>query len=182
MVLKSGVRREASMEGIVEAIGVNTLLEILFVVTIILLIVVVTLLFKTAKLQKRYEGFMKKIGNGKNIEEDLENYIYRVEKVEGQNAQLANHINTINSELVNCIQKIGMVRYNAFKDTGSDLSFALALLDQNNNGVVLNGIYSREMSNIYAKPVENGVSAYTLSEEETQAIQKATQSSGGVCI
>ena len=66
-----------------------------------------------------------------------------------------------------------MVRYSAFKDTGSDLSFALALLDENNNGVVLNGIYSREMSNIYAKPVEQAKSHYTLSEEEQQAIQQA---------
>ena len=72
-----------------------------------------------------------------------------------------------------CVQKIGIVRYSAFRDTGSDLSFALALLDEKNNGVVLNGIYSREMSNIYAKPVENGESTYTLSEEEKQAINKA---------
>ena len=75
-----------------------------------------------------------------------------------------------------CIQKIGIVRYNAFKDTGSDLSFALALLDSKDNGVVLNGIYSREMSNIYAKPVEKGVSKYVLSDEEKQAIEKAVNS------
>ena len=66
-----------------------------------------------------------------------------------------------------------MVRYNAFKDVGSDLSFALALLDEQNNGIVLNGIYSRDMSNIYAKPIENGKSTYVVSEEEAQAIQKA---------
>ena len=75
--------------------------------------------------------------------------------------------------MTKCIQKVGIVRYNAFKDTGSDLSFALALLDENNDGVVLNGIYSREMSNIYAKPVKNGKSSYTISEEEQQAINDA---------
>ena len=69
-----------------------------------------------------------------------------------------------------------MVRYNAFRDTGSDLSFTLALLDENNNGVVLNGIYSREMSNIYAKPIENGKSTYTLSDEEQKAIERAINS------
>ena len=62
--------------------------------------------------------------------------------------------------------------------TGSDLSFALALLDEKNNGVVLNGIYSREMSNIYAKPVENGKSKYTISEEENLAIEKAINGDG----
>ena len=75
--------------------------------------------------------------------------------------------------LVKSIKKVGIIRYNAFKDVGSDLSFALALLDDQNNGVVLNGIYAREMSNIYAKPIENGKSNYVLSEEESQAIQKA---------
>ena len=53
------------------------------------------------------------------------------------------------------------------------MSFALALLDANNNGVVLNGIYSREMSNIYAKPVISGKSTYTITEEEKEAINKA---------
>ncbi len=75
-------------------------------------------------------------------------------------------------------EKVGIVRYNAFQDTGSDLSFALALLDEKNNGVVLNGIYSREMSNIYAKPVENGKSKYTISEEENLAIEKAINGDG----
>ena len=58
-------------------------------------------------------------------------------------------------------------------DTGSDLSFAVALLDEQNSGVVFNGIYSREMSNIYAKPVEKGNSSYTLSAEEAEAIRRA---------
>ena len=97
---------------------------------------------------------MKKLGNGKTIEEDLENYMYRVERVERQNAEITRFIQTLDKNLEKCIQKIGIVRYNAFKDTGSDLSFTLALLDEKNNGVVLNGIYSREMSNIYAKPVK----------------------------
>ena len=73
----------------------------------------------------------------------------------------------------NCIQKVGIVRYNAYKDTLSDLSFAVALLDEANNGIVLNGIYSREMSNIYAKPIQNGKSSYTMTQEEQDAVFKA---------
>ena len=68
-----------------------------------------------------------------------------------------------------------MVRYSAFQDTGSDLSFSLALLDEYNTGVVLNGIYSREMANIYAKPIKEGKSSYTLSDEEKEAIRKAIE-------
>ena len=56
------------------------------------------------------------------------------------------------------------------------MSFAVALLDEQNSGVVFNGIYSREMSNIYAKPVEKGNSSYTLSAEEAEAIRRAISS------
>ena len=104
--------------------------------------------------------------------------MYRVERVEKQNAEISNHLKNLDTDVSKCIQKVGIVRYSAFKDTGSDLSFALALLDENNDGIVLNGIYSREMSNIYAKPVEKGASSYTLSEEEKQAIDKAIKSLG----
>ncbi len=161
------------MENIMEIIKTDNVQISMVALIIILLIGFIILLVRFAKLNKRYNNFMKKLGNGETLQEDLETYMYRVEKVEKQNAEITNNIKNIENDLTKCLQKIGMVRYNAFKDTGSDLSFALALLDENNNGVVLNGIYSREMSNIYAKPVENGKSSYTLSEEEQQALKKA---------
>lgn len=166
------------MESILEFLKADTFLIILASVNIILLIAFIVMMIKLSSINKKYRIFLKKLGNGKNIEEDLENYMYRVERVEKQNNEIMTYIKNIETDLTNCIQKVGIVRYNAFKDTGSDLSFALALLDEKNNGVVLNGIYSREMSNIYAKPVENGKSSYTVSEEEAQAIQKAIDSEG----
>ncbi len=164
------------MENLIEIIKTDTFLFIIFGIVIVLLIGFSIMLVKFFTLNKRYKEFMKKLGNGKNLEEDLENYIYRVDTVEKQNAKILNEIKNLDENLIKCIQKVGIVRYSAFKDTGSDLSFALALLDENNDGVVLNGIYSREMSNIYAKPVEKGKSTYTVSEEEEQAIQKAITS------
>ena len=164
------------MDNIINTLGINNVLIILLVLTIILLIAFVIVMIKMLGLNKKYKNFMKKLGNGKNLEEDLENYMYRVERVEKQNNEINNFMKALDKDLEKCIQKVGMVRYNAFKDTGSDLSFTLALLDENNDGVVLNGIYSREMSNIYAKPVENGKSKYTISEEEQEAIQKAMDS------
>ena len=136
----------------------------------------IIMIIKISRLNKIYKEFIKKLGNGKDIEEDLENYMYRVERVERNNAELAEYCKVLNEDLTKCIQKIGIVRYNAFKDTGSDLSFTLALLDNNNDGVVLNGIYSREMSNIYAKPIQNGKSTHVISEEEKEAIEKAINS------
>ena len=170
------------MENILELLKTDNFLIALSVIVILLIIGLVVVIIKFNKISRKYTEFMKKLGNGKDIEEDLENYMYRVERVEKQNAEIINYIKNIDNDLNRCIQKIGIVRYNAFQDTGSDLSFALALLDEKNNGVVLNGIYSREMSNIYAKPVENGKSKYTISEEEGLAIEKAINGDGTVRV
>lgn len=161
------------MENLMGIIKTESFLWIMFSIMIILLIGFVIILLRFSKLNRRYNAFMKKLGNGKNLQEDLESYMSRVNEVEKQNKTTAKQIKNLNNDLTKCIQKVGIIRYSAFKDTGSDLSFALALLDENNDGVVLNGIYSREMSNIYAKSVEKGKSTYTLSQEEREAIQKA---------
>ncbi len=166
------------MEEIIDTIGMNNIIIISIAINFVLLIAFLVTVAKVSKLNKKYRNFMQKLGNGKNVEEDLENYMYRVDRVEKQNGEINSIIKGMNKNLEKCVQKIGIVRYNAFKDVGSDLSFTLALLDENDDGVVLNGIYSREMSNIYAKPVEKGKSTYTLSEEEQEAIKKAVESNG----
>ena len=164
------------MQEILNIIKSDTFIIGFVLLNFIIFIGFMVMIIKMTRLSKRYNEFIKKLGNGKNIEEDLENYMYRVERVEKYNAELSQYCKTLNEDIANCIQKIGIVRYNAFKDTGSDLSFTLALLNDNNDGVVLNGIYSREMSNIYAKPVQEGKSKYTISQEEKQAIDQAINS------
>lgn len=163
------------MQEIIDFLRTDNFLLMLSIMVGILTIGFISILYSNIKLKNKYNKFMKKIGNGKNIEEDLENYMYRVERVERQNAEIISYCKNLDDEVAKCIQKVGMVRYSAFKDTGSDLSFAVAMLDENNDGVVFNGIYSREMSNIYAKPVKKGVSEYTLSEEEKEAIRRAIE-------
>ena len=163
------------MGNVIRTIGTENFMIILLGLNIILLIAFVMVLIKVFTINKKYKDFIQKLGNGKDIEEDLENYMYRVERVEKQNAEITDFIQKLDNDFEKSIQKVGIVRYNAYKDTGSDLSFTLAMLDENNKGVVLNGIYSRETSNIYAKPVENGKSSYILSEEEQEAIRRAIE-------
>lgn len=170
------------MQGIIDFLRTDNFLLMLSIMVGILTIGFISILYSNIKLKNKYNKFMKKIGNGKNIEEDLENYMYRVERVERQNAEIISYCKNLDDEVAKCIQKVGIVRYSAFKDTGSDLSFAVAMLDENNDGIVFNGIYSREMSNIYAKPVKNGVSEYTLSEEEKEAIRRAIEMNGLLSI
>lgn len=161
------------MEGILEFLKTDIFLLVIGGINIILLILYITNAIKLSKIRKSYTSFMRKIGNGDNIQKALEKYMDRVTEVENQNKEIEKYCKQLDNNIATCIQKVGIVRYSAFKDTGSDLSFTLALLNEKNTGVVLNGIYSREMSNIYAKPIEEGNSAYTLSVEEKEAINKA---------
>ena len=166
------------MESFVEMLNNSYIILGIIIVNIILIILYVSSNLKLRKLNKEYRNFMKKVGKGDDLEENLKVYINKVEKVEKENKEIEDYCDSLNKEIAKTIKKVGIVRYNAFKDTGSDLSFALALLNESNDGVVLNGIYSREMSNIYAKPIKDGKSKYTISEQEQEAIDKAIESNG----
>ncbi len=73
------------------------------------------------------------------------------------------------------IQNVGVVRYNAFPGAGAELSFSVALLDPSRDGVVISGLYGREETRIYAKPIAAGASRYPLSDEEREAIRAALE-------
>lgn len=131
----------------------------------------------TKKLRRKYDEFMTRLGNGENITDMLSKYIQDVLNVTEENQSLKKYCKELEKNMNKCIQKVGMVRYNAYQRTGSDLCFALALLDFEDNGVVLNGIYSRDnTTNTYAKPIEHGTSKYTLTKEENDALDIAKQS------
>jgi hypothetical protein len=164
------------MDVILNFLRSDIFLVILFVFLIILLVLYSKTTIHLKKLRESYSKFMNKLGNGNDLEQMIRNYIDKVEKTDERNEEIINYCKKIDNDIKGCTQKIGIVRYNAFKDTGSDLSFTLALLDKYNNGVVLNGIYARDSSNIYAKPVKNGESNYVLSNEEKEAIRIAVES------
>lgn len=164
------------MENIFNFIKTDYFYLSIILILIILFILYIINIIKLLKIKKEYKNFMKKIGNGDNIQETLEKYIDELELVKKENNKIEGYYKKLDDKVAKCTQKIGLIRYSAFKDTGSDLSFALALLNEENTGIVLNGIYSMEMSNIFSKPVEKGISTYTLSEEEKQAINKAINS------
>ncbi|MEE0769235.1 MAG: DUF4446 family protein [Clostridia bacterium] len=161
------------MNSILEFLRTDTFLIIILLISVLSIILLILNHLKLTKIKNEYSEFMKKLGNGKNIDENLKVYMDRVQKVEDLNKEIIQYCESLDKTVDTCIQKIGIVRYNAFKDVGSNLSFTLALLNNNNNGVVLNGIYSRDNSNIYAKPIKDGKSEYILSDEEKEAIEKA---------
>lgn len=71
------------------------------------------------------------------------------------------------------VQKVGMIRFNPFREVGGNQSFSIALLDGNDSGVVITSLYTREENRVYGKPIKNGQSKYLLSEEERKAIEQA---------
>jgi Protein of unknown function (DUF4446) len=73
------------------------------------------------------------------------------------------------------IQKVGIVRYNPFSNAGGDQSFSIALLDENNDGVIITSLYAQDSNRVYAKSVKQGQSEHSLSEEERKAITKALE-------
>jgi hypothetical protein len=139
---------------------------------LILLVWNIILSSKLASLGGKYKKFMRG-SSGKNFETMLLDHVSDIEAA-------IERVNIMNEDLVNlknqmdkCVQKCNIVRYNAFKDTGSDLSFSLALLDNFNDGFIITGIYGRNESITYAKPVSKGVSKYPLSVEEELVLNRS---------
>lgn len=163
------------MEIILEYIKTDNFLLVSFILNILMIVFLLFSIFYMVRLNKKYISFMKKMGNGNNLDEMLKKYLDDVKEIKKDNSEIKAYYTKLDSDIASCIQKVGLVRYNAFRDVGSDLSFAIALLDREDNGVVLNGLYGSESSNIYAKPIKNGTSSYQLSEEEKYALDIAEQ-------
>ncbi len=155
--------------------GLAIILGVNFFLIIILLLMNLSNKSKLKRLRTKYNKFMNGL-SGRNIEELLENCINNVKEVNDKNKEIENHLSLIDRNMVQCIQKKAIVRYNAFDNVGSDLSFSIALLDNNDDGFVVSGIYSRDSSSCYSKPVIGGKSKYALSAEEIQAIEIARKS------
>ena len=151
----------------------NTIEIILLVISIISIIIGSISLHYTLKTKKRYEKIAMKLGNGEDISHILKEYIQKVEEINKRDDQIIEYCNKISEESFKFIKKIGLVRYDAFNNTKHDLSFAVALLNKENSGLVLNSVYGEDNSNIYAKEIVKGECRQNLSEEEKKAIEKA---------
>jgi hypothetical protein len=114
--------------------------------------------------------FKKAKKEPENIKEVLE-YLRKLEK---NQENIFQELASLKKENLRNFQKIGLVRFNPFKEIGGDQSFSLALLNADNNGFVVTSYYHRETSRVYAKPIEQGQSKYQLSKEEQEAINQAT--------
>ena len=123
-------------------------------------------------MKKRYKKMMTGV-DGANLERMMIGCIDSTKAVADENAKLWEENKAIKELLSNALTKVAIVRFRAFEDMGSDLSYAVAMLDSHNNGVILSSIFAREDSRSYAKPIVNGTSTYPMTSEEEDALRQA---------
>lgn len=140
---------------------------------VILLILLIIILVKMGNLKYRYKNFMDG-KDGKSLEEAFQKKFENMDYVNEELKKINRQISNINKNLLRTYQKIGIVKYDAFKEIGGTLSFVLALLTKDNNGFILNSMHSNsEGCYTYIKEVKDGEVFVTLSEEERQALEMA---------
>ena len=149
-------------------LGIICALLILFVVYIIVLV-------KYVKLKNKYSKFMQG-KNAKSLESEIVGVCQDIKLLKGTADRNKKDIRILYKNMESAIQKTGIVKYDAFNQMGGQLSFSLALLDENNNGFILNSVHSAEGCYSYTKEIIGGKCAIDLGEEEKQALALAMKS------
>lgn len=154
------------------SLDIGVVILVLCIIILILLVINITNICSINKLKKKYHKFM----TGKNAK-SLENEIIALFEdnkfIKSSIDKNKKDIRTLYKNMESTFQKIGIIKYDAFNQMGGKLSFCLALLDENNNGFILNSVHSAEGCYSYTKEIINGESSISLGEEEKQALLKA---------
>ena len=114
-------------------------------------------------------NFFKKKKEPENLKEILSQF----QELKGNFEKISKELGNLKKENKFNIQKLGIVRFNPFKEIGGNQSFSIALLDGNDDGIVITSLYTKEGNRVYGKPIKNGKSEYLLSEDEKEAIEYA---------
>jgi hypothetical protein len=162
------------MTAIVEIISQNYSIFMLALLTGVLLTLAaqVFIFLQFRKIWRRYNLFFQ---NSKiqNLEDVIIDEIKKLTETEKTVERIIEKLESVDRMANYGIQKVGVIRFNPFQDTGGDQSFAAALLDAHDSGIVISSLFGRDSLRIYAKPVEKGGSSYPLSNEEKEAIKRA---------
>lgn len=147
------------------AAGILGLAVLMLIVLILLIIQIV----KVNRLRKRLDRFV--LGkDGTSLEEDILKLFDDNQLLKEGAEKNRQDIDTIFKRLQTVYQKMGLVRYDAFNQMGGQLSYSLALLDENNNGFIINSVHSTEGCYSYSKEIRNGDNSISLSQEEAEAL------------
>lgn len=143
-----------------------------YALILILIIMVIVQAVKLSKLSKKYKKFMSG-KNAKSLEKDIIGLYEDNRFIKASTEKNKSDIRFLHKKLASTFQKVGIVKYDAFNQMGGQLSFSLALLDENNSGFILNCVHSTEGCYSYTKEIRNGSCDISLGEEEREALNIA---------
>jgi hypothetical protein len=138
----------------------------------VLLGLMIYLALRLRRVESSYRTLTAGTGAG-NLETVLEDHVRQVRQAMERVTELDDVTHQLERSSRGHIQRLGFLRFNPFRDSGGDQSFALALADQEGNGVVISGLHGRDGTRVYAKPLAAWKSVYPLTDEEQQAIDRA---------
>ncbi len=144
----------------------------LAVLVVILFILWIVNIAQYSKLNKRYQNFMRG-KNGKSMESTLKECLDQIRDLKSANAYNEKNIDDLMNHIQHVYQKMGVVKYDALHEMGGKLSFSLALLNEKEDGFVLNAMHTREGCYTYIKEIVAGNSIILLSDEEQEALEMA---------
>ena len=144
----------------------------LVILVVLLLILAIITMTKLRRLDRKYDYFMRG-KDAETLEDIIMDEIDELRDLRAEDRSNKDSIRTLNRNFRASFQKYGIVKYNAFKGTGGNLSFALAVLDYTNSGFVMNCVHSREGCYLYIKEVDMGQTDIVLGNEEQEALEQA---------
>lgn len=153
-------------------IDVGIVVIILLILVVILLISLFSTNLRLSRLERKYKVFMKG-KDAKSLEITFARKMAQIDKLSDLTERYIMDNNQLQKNFKRIFSKYGVEKYDAFDDVGGRLSFALALLDKNNSGLVLNAVHSRDNCFLYLKEIVKGESYVMLSQEEVEALRKA---------
>jgi hypothetical protein len=148
----------------------------------ILVILLIAVLIQSIRLRRATRAYVALVqgADGGSLQQVLDQHIGQVKQVSSRLDDLNTMTEYMEQRTRGSLQHIGLVRFNPFEDTGSDQSFAIALLDDRKDGIVISSLHGRANTRVFAKPVEAGTSRHALSTEEADAIRIAVEGTAPV--
>lgn len=155
-----------------ENIDIGILISVLGAVILFLIILNIVNIRSISKLKKKYDKFM--LGkNAESLENEITDLFEDNKFIKSSIEKNRKDIHALYRKFESSLQKVGIIKYDAFEQIGGKLSFCMALLDENNNGFILNSVYGAEGCYTYTKEIKNGNCETSLGQEEEKALSIA---------
>jgi hypothetical protein len=147
------------------------------VLGLVIIVLAIVLIVQSRSIRRATDAYRSLVtdSQGGSLQQLLDGHLGKVIEVGTKMEELSALYENLEVRSRGSLQHVGMVRFNPFEDTGSDQSFAIALLDDRRDGIVLSSLHGRGQTRVFAKPVEGGESTHQLSDEEAQAIRVAIE-------